>query len=565
MPDEIRIGHPVETEHDSPTGRNRASSHRPGGPLAKAEAAIAAVVENMRSMGAPFSSPSTVRLKATANFGAERLGHKNLGQTLDWVHENTHQLPDAVAEELAALREVSLLELGYEIRTFAQQFTELRELCGKWDRFTARYFVWPNPTYRELGHEVGLSGEATRRSVQRDEQIIQRNVELVAPGLARARDDLRKLFGVAVPVNGAEECTWRESTKLDGHPELESEFHALLLWLAGYQQYDGVWTVDRKHATKAAHDLAVKLKGAWLVAEDELAGLGVTFDALSSRPEWRDIGDGWFMRLDGKAAEKAERVLALTLRPMTAEEIIAALDDGTTKSNLLNQLTSFEALCRIDRHGSLAPVEWGFEEYSGIAEEIRQRIERGDGQASVTAIISEFTTQFGVTELSVRSNLNSVLYHLDGDVVSLVEDPAANFKPRNPGTVRGSKLTDAGWGQLLILKMENLDGYSFLLNPHIAAANGLMAGANLLVRLWIDNQLAQDEVSLIWRTTSLSGVDVGRARQALIEHDMKAGAEIVVVPTPEGVHIFTDITTIKVQKQLSQNSTSDAAVDFLLG
>jgi hypothetical protein len=92
-----------------------------------------------------------------------------------------------------------------------------------------------------------------------------------------------------------------------------------------------------------------------------------------------------------------------------------------------------------------------------------------------------------------------------------------------------------------------------------------MAGANLLVRLWIDNQLAQDEVSLIWRTTSLSGVDVGRARQALIEHDMKAGAEIVVVPTPEGVHIFTDITTIKVQKQLSQNSTSDAAVDFLLG
>ena len=542
-----------------------APSRRPGDSLAKAESAIAVVVENMRSMGAPFRFRSTVRLEATANFGAEQLGHMNLGQTLDWVHENADQLPDAVADEIAELRKVPLQELGYEIRTFGQQFTELREHCHQWKRFSARSLAWPRPTYRELGDQFGVSHEAIRRGVERDAEIIQSKVEGVAPGLANARDGLRELFGIAVPVDGAEDCAWRESTSLDGHPELESEFHALLLWLAGYEQYDGYWALDREHAAKAAQDLAAKLEGAWLVAEDELAGLGLSSDALSKRSEWRDIGDGWFVCLDGSATKKAERVLALTLRPMTAEELVAALDDGTTRDNLANQLAGSDVLCRVDKHGSVAPVEWGLEEYSGISEEIRQRIERGGGRASVTAIISEFTTTFGVSESSVRSYLKGVLFSVKGDVVSLVEDPAANFKPRNPGTVKSSALTDAGWGQWLTVAPQHLDGYSFTVNFHIAAANGLAVGADLLVRLWIDHQFAQDEVSVIWRASSLTGVDVGRARQALIDRNIKAGAELVVVPTREGVHIFTAIPTTEVRDQPHGTGAPDAAVDFLFG
>lgn len=534
-------------------------------PIAAAESSIGDAVALLRELGTPFGTGPTVRLDATARFGAERLGHSTLGQTLDWVRQNAEQVPDVVAEEVAALGDVRLRALNPNVRSLGEQFSELRDACYRWEVFAARCLAWPAPTLETLGDRYGVTRERIRQIAQRDTEFIESELERLAPGLAAARDRLRERFGVAVLVGGDEDRAWKEQTRIPDHPQLEGELHSLLLWLAGYEQHEGSWTIDPDHGTKAAEAVASALGSSWLLSEHDLLETGLSRDVMMERPEWRDIGGGWFLRLDGGAKQKAERILALTLRPMTAQELATALDDGTTDRNLANQMSASDIFCRVDKHGSVALVEWGLEEYSGIAEEIRQRIERGDGQASVAAIIAEFTTTFGVSESSVRSYLNGALFNVDGDAVTLAADPGAAFNRRHPGTVKGSTLTDAGWGQTVTTTTQNLDGYSFVVNPHIAAANKLELGADLLVPLWIDHEQASDEVSLIWRPTSLNGVDVGRARRALLESGIEAGSELIIVPTPEGVHFFTDQPDAPNDGAVGDDSGcgSDPALDFL--
>ncbi len=339
----------------------------------------------------------------------------------------------------------------------------------------------------------------------------------------------------------------------------------MLLWLAGYKQHEGYWTLDPDHCAKTADAVTSVLGSSWLLSEHDLIEAGLSRDVILAQPGWRDIGRGWFLRLDGGAKQKAARILALTLRPMTAQELAAVLNDGTTDRNLTNQMSASDIFCRVDKHGRVALVEWGVEAYSGIAEEIRQRIERGDGRASVAAIIAEFTTTFGVSESSVRAYLNGALFNVDGDAVTLAADPSAMFNRRHPGTVKGSTLTDVGWGQTVATTTQNLEGYSFIVNPHIAAANKLELGADLLVPLWIDDEQANDKVSLIWRSTSLNGVDVGRARRALLESGIEAGSELVIVPTPDGVHFFTEQPAAKIDAPVDDDDDgmSDPALDFL--
>ena len=77
----------------------------------------------------------------------------------------------------------------------------------------------------------------------------------------------------------------------------------------------------------------------WLIKAEDLT------DALASimGPEallafmtgtgaWRDIGDGWLVRWDGRLEVKAERVLHLVGRPMTPAELVEAIGHGSESS-----------------------------------------------------------------------------------------------------------------------------------------------------------------------------------------------------------------------------------------
>ena len=80
---------------------------------------------------------------------------------------------------------------------------------------------------------------------------------------------------------------------------------------------------------------------------------------------------------------------------------------------------------------------------------------------------------------------------------------------------------------------ENLRGYSFKGNAHIAWANGIRPNDSLLVPL---NGSSSQQVSVIWRTTNPAGnVEVGRARKWLVARGIGPGGEILLCMTPNGV------------------------------
>ena len=245
---------------------------------------------------------------------------------------------------------------------------------------------------------------------------------------------------------------------------------------------------------------------------------------------WREIGDGWLVRWDGTLQVKAARVLELVGRPMTPAELIEAIGYGS-EATLKNKPRS---LVRVDMQFHLALPEWGYEEYEGIATEIKQRIQRGGGVASCAAIIDEFTKDFGNRVSSIMTYLNLPIFEVDGDSVRLT--PSPNFAPKPPSSVAGATQTDAGWGERHIVTELNMKGYSFKLDPHIAWANGIRPDDSLRVPI---NDSASHEASVIWRTTNLSGdVEIGRVRAWLEEQRIGPGEDLLLCPTPNGVTIY---------------------------
>ena len=405
---------------------------------------------------------------------------------------------------------------------------ELLSLAGDPDLLVARELQRDRPTLARLGRERGISAEAVRRRVVRDTSLVRDRLASDRFRAVRwAAELLRADLGLVALVEGDAVARWVR--------RLGASRFEFMRWIAGYV-YCGELLM---HGPGARADLQRAIDeavdGRWLIrAEDltsALAGImnpEVLLSFMIGTGAWRDIGEGWLVRWDGRLEEKAERVLHLVGRPMTPAELVEAIGHGSVTS-IKNHRNP--AMARIDKHFRIALREWGHEEYHGIANQIIKRIESGGGVASRTSIIEEFTGSFGVSETSVRTYLGLSIFDVVGDTVRFSRSPV--FTPKPPATIAGAVRTRKGWGELLVVTEENLRGYSFKGNAHIAWANGIRPNDSLLVPL---NGSSSQQVSVIWRTTNPAGnVEVGRARKWLVERGAVPGAEMVLCATPDGV------------------------------
>jgi hypothetical protein len=105
---------------------------------------------------------------------------------------------------------------------------------------------------------------------------------------------------------------------------------------------------------------------------------------------------------NGNVASKAVVVLAAHGRQASADEVASAFGSGMTASRVRNALSTDSRVVRSGKR-MWALVTWGFEEYSGIAEEIRERLDaNGGGPLPLRPLIDELVDKFGVSEASVR-------------------------------------------------------------------------------------------------------------------------------------------------------------------
>lgn len=418
--------------------------------------------------------------------------------------------------------------LGDETASLGPLLEELLSLAVDPDLLAARELRRKPPTLANLGRERGISAEAVRMRVVRDASLVRARLASERFGVVRrAAARLRADLGLVALVDGDAVQRWVSG--------LGGGCFEFMRWIAGYVYsrkllLRGRWA--RAELQRAIDDV---VGNEWLIKAEDLTGAlsgimdpGALLALMADTGAWRDIGDGWLVRWDGRLEEKAERVLRLVGRPMTPAELVEAIGHGS-ESSLKNHRNP--EMVRIDKHFRIGLRAWGHERYRGIANEIIRRIERGGGVASRASIIEEFTSSFGVSETSVRTYLGLPIFDVAGDSVRFTRTP--RFTPNPPATISGAVRTRAGWGERLVVTEENLRGYSFKVNAHIAWANGIRPNDSLLLPL---NGSPSQQVSVIWRTTNPAGnVEVGRARKWLLERGIGPAAEILLSAAPDGV------------------------------
>lgn len=418
--------------------------------------------------------------------------------------------------------------LRHETASLGRLAGELLSLAADPDLLAARELRRDPPTLASLGRERGICTEAVRRRVVRDASLVRDRLASERFGVVRRAAALLSAdLGLVALVDGDAVQRW-----VSGLGAGRFEF---MRWVAGYVYSRELLLRGRGARAELQRAIDDVVGNEWLIRAEDLTGaLAGSMDPrallalMTDMGAWRDIGDGWLVRWDGRLETKAERVLHLVGRPMTPAELVTAIGHGSVASIKNHQSP---AMVRVDKHFRIALREWGHERYRGIAKEIIRRIERGGGVASRASIIEEFTGSFGVSESSVRTYLGLPIFDVAGDSVRFTRTPL--FTPKPPAAIAGAIRTRAGWGERIVVTEENLRGYSFKGNAHIAWANGIRPNDSLMVPL---NGSPSRQVSVIWRTTNPSGnVEVGRARKWLVERGIGPGMEISILAAPDGV------------------------------
>lgn len=394
------------------------------------------------------------------------------------------------------------------------------------------------PTLQELGEDLGVTRERVRQLEVTVVNAASRELrsDQFAPLRWRA-SDLREVLGAAVPASSAtlrDALDWatRDFSDPDGCTKEE-----LLLWLAGPYKADGGWLVLEGVTLKdLAAKFNVELGESWLVSEDEATEAleatgvpsGVLHAFLAEATRLRQLDNDCWVRWEGSLGSKAEVVLRLIGTPRGVDAINEAIGEGHASSSLRNVLASDSRFVRLDKAGTFGLAEWGLEEYSGIAQEIRERIERRGGEVEVDELVAEFVGKFGVSETSVRMYAASPAFVLNEGFVRLRRDDEPYVADTRIARVRGLYLRQSGEVTVEIcVDHDVLRGSGRQFYEAAAIALGVGPGER---REFVFTDTTRIVVS--WPATAVMGPTLGSVRQAALSLDLSEGETFRLILDP---------------------------------
>lgn len=328
------------------------------------------------------------------------------------------------------------------------------------ERRLAAQLATPARSLDELGRGLGVSRERVRQLERGAEDTIR-------DAVVRRENAVLVRGAQALKNQGAVLRLDALGTEAELRNELEAEAgvpRLFLLWLAGpYRQTDG-WLI---FGTAAADTLALL---------DELTATGpVQFE--DARPRLRELGlpddlqlawvaelgrhkviDGKLVPWHGTLLDKAEVVLMLHGEPMTPEALHEAIPEATSARGLVGRIQSDSRFLRRGlKHYGLAA--WGGEEYTTIADEIEEEIERQGGAASLEHLVEVLPQTFGVSAGSVQSYALGPRFERGGDGLIRMRSRPADLgaHARIEETKRCYRLP-TGWAYRVTVTSETLRG-----------------------------------------------------------------------------------------------------------
>lgn len=209
----------------------------------------------------------------------------------------------------------------------------------------------------------------------------------------------------------------------------------------------------------------------------------------------------------GSVVDKCVSLLALQGEPATAESLVATVGEGHNLNSVRQRFFEDPRVIRVNR-SQWALAEWGLEEYSGIVEEIAQRIDQHGGQAKLRDLIADVSRTFGVREASVRLYATAPMFVTDNGWVRL-------RRPDEPFQVSGTLSEYEGVYHpspsrvsiVLRVDKETLRGSGRAIAPAVGAALGVLPG---LSKVFEGNGR---RVRVTWPMSSAMGATLGSVRE----------------------------------------------------
>ena len=410
------------------------------------KASISTVVEDQPSISPIRFDPALAALTAIVKGLAPWAGDARSAETLGDLFIVNPDLGDLPDELLDALRDLWSTPIGH-LRIHDGGIQEsvaslLEMLRDREGRLFAERNLSPNPpTLQKLAEREGLSRERVRQLCARAGTELLARIESPDLSLFRWRiDEIASTVRAGVPAGDA----LVESTLNRACRDLvrDREVEQLMLWAAGpYRVRDGWLMRDGSLIPRlpvgeeflpVETSLSLDAIAAWVETHDFPAE---AISQIMEQSAVRKFGDVWVC-WSGTVLDKAEIVLNILNRPADSVEIVDRIGEGHTERSVRGRLFQDDRFLRVGKR-EWALATWGLEEYSGIAQEILERIERDGGSTPLEPLVHELVGTFGVSETSVRTYAEAPKFVLSDGYVRLRRSDEGHSVDQRVESVRG--------------------------------------------------------------------------------------------------------------------------------
>jgi hypothetical protein len=287
------------------------------------------------------------------------------------------------------------------------------------------------PTLEEVGRELGLTRERVRQIQAKARSKLE--AQLVSPALAPLAWAVQRLASSLGGLASLQEPSTLASLarELGRDVLLEDDAARWLLMLAGPYELRGDWLVRSGVTAPAPLLIAEHADEQGVIdlasLEEHLARL-----PMSDRNIARWIGEAGLAKRvadrlvlwQGSIVDKIAVVLSARGEPADVETLVEMVGEGHSIKGTRNRLFEDDRFVRVGKT-LWALRAWGLEEYTGIADELRQRIEERGGAALLSDVVTEIVETFGVRESSVRLYATAPMFVIDAGVIRLrgAEEP----------------------------------------------------------------------------------------------------------------------------------------------
>ncbi|MCY4522849.1 MAG: hypothetical protein OXC13_18995 [Caldilineaceae bacterium] len=472
-------------------------------------------LRNSGTQGINVSSPLG-GLRSLAAWGVREREAEQLGEILE-LKDDVVPIPADLSVVWDEISQVALADLADRVLldvTLDDLVKLLFVGMDKRQRVVYRRRVIDGATLAKVSKECGVTRERVRQLQGEAEKRISASLRSNLFGPLRWRAaDLRMSLGVTAPiVHNLTQLALDKSLR-GTSPESAELLRSLLLRLAGpYQEHNGWITLEQADIPDPASlmDLADEF-GVLLLADayDWLTGRGM-------RPEFHDVWlehSGRFrcagehlMVWSRNVVDKSVALLAVRREPADANTLVDLVGEGHNVSGVRARFFDDERLMRVNRT-DWALRAWELEEYTGITDEITQRIEEAGGQASLDALVNEVVRQFNVKEFSVLAYTSAPMFLVENGLIRLRGDDEP-FEVNGSlqectGAFRSSERTVS---LLISADAQLLRGSSRMLNGPVAVVLGVVPGQPRSF------SHADGVLNVTWPMTSAMGPSLGSVR-----------------------------------------------------